>query len=55
MKDKIYDEVVEFLIHDGVDISLKIYSEESYEQKVTLGVPFLENIEKHGELLWTQR
>lgn len=46
--DAIYDEVVSFLIDYGVDISLKIYSEDDFEKKLSLGVPFITEIKKSG-------
>jgi len=53
--NKIYDIVVDFLINYGVDISLKIYSEEDYNQKFSLGTPFMKEIKRYGEVLWTQK
>lgn len=53
--DKIYDKVMEFLLNYGVDISLKIYTEEDYNQKFSLGTSFMKEIKKHGELLWSQK
>lgn len=53
--NEIYDIVVEFLINYGVDISLKIYSEKDYIQKLSLGTPFIKEINKCGEVLWTQK
>ena len=53
--NEIYDIVVEFLINYGVDISLKIYSEKDYIQKLSLGTSFIKEIHKCGEVLWTQK
>jgi len=46
--DAIYDEVVSFLVDYGVDISLKIYSEDDFNKKLFLGVPFVTEIKKSG-------
>lgn len=51
----IYDVVVDFLVEHGADISLKIYSEADYNKKVAMGVPFMREIMKHGEKLWTRK
>jgi predicted nucleotidyltransferase len=53
--NKIYDVVVDFLVNYGVDISLKIYSEEDYNYKLSLGTPFMKEIKKYGEVLWTPK
>lgn len=53
--NKIYDVVVDFLVNYGVDISLKIYSEEDYNRKLSLGTPFMKEIKRYGEVLWTQK
>lgn len=46
--DGIYDEVVDFLIERGIDISLKIYTEEVYKRKMALSTPFMTQIKKTG-------
>lgn len=46
--DGIYDEVVDFLNDRGIDISLKIYTEEIYNSKMTLVTPFMAEIKKTG-------
>ncbi len=46
--DWIYDNVVEFLIERGIDISLKIYSENDYNRKIALPTPFMAEIIKTG-------
>jgi predicted nucleotidyltransferase len=46
--DAIYNEVVSFLVDYGVDISLKIYSEDDFNKKLSLGVPFVAEIKKSG-------
>ena len=46
--DGIYDEVVDFLIERGIDVSLKIYTEEDYKRKMTLSTPFMAEIKKTG-------
>jgi len=52
--DDIYDEVVEFLLKYGVDISLKIYKEEDYEKFMAIPTPFLKEIKETGKVLWTR-
>lgn len=46
--DGIYDDVVEFLIERGIDISLKIYSEDDYKRKMALSTPFMAEIKSTG-------
>ncbi len=46
--DEIYHEVVDFLIERGIDVSLKIYTEENYKSKMTLLTPFMAEIKKTG-------
>jgi len=53
--NRIYDVVVDFLVEYGVDISLKIYSEADYNNKVSVGAPFMMEIMRHGEVLWTRK
>ena len=53
--NKIYDEVVNFLLNYEVDISLKIYSKRDYLEKFSLGTPFMEEIKKHGKVIWNQK
>jgi predicted nucleotidyltransferase len=46
--DAIYDEVVSFLVDYGVDISLKIYSEDDFNRKLSQGIPFVVEAVKSG-------
>ncbi|MCB8818540.1 hypothetical protein [Desulfosporosinus shakirovi] len=52
-KDKLYD----FLLLDDVgydiNISLNIYEGEYFNQLPTMQVPFIKNVLKEGETLWT--
>jgi predicted nucleotidyltransferase len=50
--DKIYDEVVEFFLKYGVDISLKIYKEEDYKRFMAIPTPFFKEIKKTGKILY---
>ena len=53
--DKIYDVVTDFLIKYEVDISLKIYSEKSFQEMVSIPTPFMASILKTGKELWNQK
>ncbi|MEW5767197.1 MAG: nucleotidyltransferase domain-containing protein [bacterium] len=53
--DQIYDQVTDFLLDYGVDISLKIYSEEDFEKKLLMRIPFIMEVTKTGKLLWTKQ
>lgn len=52
--NQIYDEVVDFLLKFEVDISLKMYSEKDYLQKLSMGTPFMEEIKRYGKVLWSK-
>lgn len=53
--DQLYDEVLEFLLHYGVDLSLKIYTEEVFQKGVASRVPFLHSVIERGVALWINR
>ena len=50
----IYEVVVDFLLKYGIDLSLKIYSENDFESKMLIPTPFMAEIRKTGRELWTQ-
>ncbi len=52
--DGLYDEVMNFLEHYEVDISLKIYTEEVFNKMMSLPTPFMAQIKKTGKELWSQ-
>ncbi len=45
---ELYDEVTEFLLERGLDISLKVYAADVYERLRDLGTPFSREVEAHG-------
>jgi len=45
---------VDFLLKYGIDLSLKIYSENDFESKMLIPTPFMAEIRKTGRELWTQ-
>jgi predicted nucleotidyltransferase len=53
--DQLYDEVVEFLLTYGVDLSLKIYTERDYQTGLTRGNPFICSVTRAGVELWKAR
>lgn len=53
--DQLYDEVVEFLLTNGVDLSLKIYTEKAFQTGLTIKNPFLCSVAEAGVELWTTR
>jgi len=53
--NEIYDEVVDFLLSYEVDISLKVYSEKDYLQKLSIGTPFMQEIKRYGEVVWSRK
>lgn len=52
--DGIYDEVMNFLERYEVDISLKIYTEDTFNKMMALPTPFMAQIKKTGKGLWSQ-
>lgn len=52
--DGLYDEVMNFLEHYEVDISLKIYTENTFNKMMSLPTPFMAQIKKTGKELWSQ-
>ena len=52
-RNKIYDYVLDAELNHGIDISLKIYNKDDFDQLVKLNVPFVSNIQKEGVILWT--
>jgi predicted nucleotidyltransferase len=50
--NEIYDKVLDFLFDYGVNISLKIYSEKDYTKKLSMGTPFIKEIERYGKVVW---
>ena len=44
----LYEEVTDFLIKDGLDISLKVYSREAYNRGQKLGSPFFRELAATG-------
>ncbi len=53
--DEIYNVVTDFLVHYGVDISLKIYKEKDYIKWASIPTPFIASISTTGKELWTQK
>jgi predicted nucleotidyltransferase len=53
--NEIYEEALDFLLRFGVDISLKIYSEKDYTKRLSMGTPFMQEIKKHGEIVWSRK
>ncbi len=53
--DQLYDEVLDCLFRDGVEVSLKIYTQESFEDGLRLRNPFLCSVTETGVELWTAR
>lgn len=51
----LYDLVLDFLLEEGVDISLKIYTEKDFNEKMSLGVPFMVELKKTGVEVWNQK
>ena len=53
--EAIYEIVTDFLIHLGVDISLKIYKEEETRKMESYPTPFWASVRKTGKELWSQK
>lgn len=53
--DEMYNVVTDFLIQDGVDISLKIYNEKDFRHSTSIPTPFMASILKTGKELWSQK
>lgn len=53
--NRIYDEVLAFLLKYEVDISLKIYSDENFRKGISVPTPFMEEIKQTGVELWASR
>lgn len=53
--EQLYDEVLEFLLKYGVDLSLKIYTEEAFQKGLASRVPFLRSVTETGLELWNVR
>ncbi|HHT9125343.1 MAG TPA: nucleotidyltransferase domain-containing protein [Candidatus Brocadiia bacterium] len=51
--DGLYDEVMSFLERYEVDISLKIYTEDTFNKTMSLPTPFMAQIKKTGRELWS--
>lgn len=52
--DQIYELVTDFLLSDGVDISLKIYTADDFKKKMDLPTPFMQRIQERGVVLWSR-
>ena len=46
--DGIYDDALEVMLQQGIDISLKIYSEADFERKADLPTPFMTEVLRTG-------
>ncbi len=44
----IYDDAYDLLLEHGIDISLKIYAEQDFAKKMSMGTPFMEEIKRTG-------
>lgn len=53
--EKIYDKALDFLLDYEVNISLKIYSEKDYIKKLSMGTPFIKEIERYGKVVWKKK
>ena len=51
----IYDIVTDFLIKYGVDISLKIYAQRDFQQRVSNLNPFIKRVLNTGVELWSKK
>ena len=52
--NRLYDVVLDFLLEEGIDISLKIYTEKDFNEKMLLGTPFMIELRKTGVEVWSQ-
>lgn len=50
----IYGIIVDFSLKYGIEISLKIYTEERYNFGISLPTPFMKEIIKTGKVLWSK-
>lgn len=50
--DTIYEEVMDFLLERGVDISVKVLTEKEYGQQITRRLPFIMQIQRTGVVLY---
>ncbi|MGI6648488.1 MAG: nucleotidyltransferase domain-containing protein [Bacillota bacterium] len=52
-RDKIYDFIIDVELEYGIDISLNIYDNDRFNQLASIKAPFVMNVIKEGENLWT--
>ena len=52
--DGIYDVVTDFLIKYGVDISLKIYRDNKFQEMASIPTPFMASVLKTGKEVWSR-
>ena len=53
--DQLYDEALDFLLQSGVELSLKIYTEEAFQKGLASRNPFLYSVTATGVELWNAR
>jgi predicted nucleotidyltransferase len=53
--DQLYDEALDFLLQFGVELSLKIYTEETFQKGLASQNPFLHSVTATGVELWNAR
>ena len=46
--EQIYDDALEVLLQNGVDLSVKVYAEADFHRKMKLGTPFMAEIQQTG-------